>query len=87
LGGIGRFISKTVTKVTGVAAKSQYSFGDERVFPKRRWTWRDPQTGKTAESKLGRRLLTIGVEPLIDQRNLGVDRGVTHPLLLGDELH
>jgi len=31
LGGIGRFISKTVTKLTGVAAKSQHSFGDERV--------------------------------------------------------
>jgi len=29
LGGIGRFIGKAVTKVTGVAAKSQSSFADE----------------------------------------------------------
>src|SRR6185295_16845749 len=33
------------------------------------------------------RLLAVGLQPRVDQRNGGVDDGVAQPLLLGDELH
>ena len=35
----------------------------------------------------GRRLLPVGGEPFVDQRDRGIDDGMAPPLLRGDGLH
>src|SRR5499427_10839367 len=43
--------------------------------------------GPAANAVSRRRLLAVGLEPRVDQRDLGVDRRMAQTLLLGDELH
>src|SRR3569832_1786089 len=54
--------------------------------PRRGWLWRGVSSS-TCVRDLGRRLLPVGREPLVDQSDDGVDILVLHALLLGDELH